>query len=271
MIGRTDTSDDRPVVLITGAAGTIGSATARAFAESGYALFLTDRERIACGQLASDLAESYDAPVFEKYGDISDDAFVHDLAAELTSTYGRVNSIAAIAGISGPRRSVEVLEPSEWDAVLAVNLRQAYLLIRHFVPLQANTNGARSITLMSSTMAANDVLDGGAAYATSKAALLGLTRSAAFDLARFKIRVNAICAGVVASELGIPPPQDGVNTPTEEEFAERIPLGAVGTGEDIASLFHYLASSSARHITGSSFLIDGGQTLQSWANAPRTP
>jgi NAD(P)-dependent dehydrogenase (short-subunit alcohol dehydrogenase family) len=115
-------------------------------------------------------------------------------------------------------------------------------------------------------LAGSDVLAGGSAYAASKQGVLGLTRTSALDAAPYGIRVNAVCPGVVETPLGIPDLPDGADG--RDRFASRIPLRRVGAPADVAAAVAFLASSDARHITGSGLLIDGGQTLQSWSNAP---
>ena len=107
---------------------------------------------------------------------------------------------------------------------------------------------------------------------TSKEAVNALARNLALELARHRIRVNAVCPGIVQTQLSF---RQATNDPAAWEnffgrFAERIPLRRVGQPEDVAASVAFLASDDARHITGASLLIDGGQTLQSWSNAPDT-
>ena len=122
---------------------------------------------------------------------------------------------------------------------------------------------------MGSSMAGWDVLAGGAGYAATKHAVVGLTRIAALDAAPYGIRVNAICPGVIETTLGVPAAdretfQSGIAAicPTASR------LRRIGQPDDVAAAVAFLASDDARHVTGVDWLIDGGQTLQSWANAP---
>jgi NAD(P)-dependent dehydrogenase (short-subunit alcohol dehydrogenase family) len=131
------------------------------------------------------------------------------------------------------------------------------------------TKQGDAIINVSSSLAKSDVHTGGPAYAAAKQGVLGLTRAAAIDVARFGIRVNAICPGIIDTPLGI-----AANSPEERqadlEFRrKRIPLNRLGEPSDIAGIVAFLASSDASHITGVDYLIDGGQTIQSWSNAPR--
>ena len=98
--------------------------------------------------------------------------------------------------------------------------------------------------------------------------MLGLTRIAALDAARYGIRVNAICPGVIETRLGVPAFDEGAYRAGIQRFTDRIPLRRIGEPDDVAAVVAFLASDDARHVTGAGWLIDGGQTLQSWANAP---
>ena len=130
----------------------------------------------------------------------------------------------------------------------------------------AGTAGA--VVNMSSSMAGFDVLSGAAGYAATKHAILGLTRVAALDAAPYGIRVNAICPGVIETSLGVPASDPDGRRTSVDRFAARIPLRRIGQPEDVAAVVAFLASADAAHITGVGWLIDGGQTMQSWSNAP---
>lgn len=103
----------------------------------------------------------------------------------------------------------------------------------------------------------------------SKEGVIGLTKSLALQLGGYGIRVNAVCPGIIKTRLGF---KEGMSEEEWEEkyerFSKRIPLRRVGLPQDVAAAVAFLASDQARHITGSTLLIDGGQTLQSWSNAP---
>src|SRR5262249_3707651 len=125
-----------------------------------------------------------------------------------------------------------------------------------------------NVVNMGSSMAGWDVLSGGAGYAASKHAVLGLTRIAALDMAPWGIRVNAICPGVIETRLGVPADDEATYRAGVERFATRSRLRRRGGPAAAAAAAAFLASDEARHVTGVGWLIDGGQTLQSWANAP---
>ena len=150
--------------------------------------------------------------------------------------------------------------------MLRINLRGAFLVLRAGIRAMIAGGGTGAVVNMSSSMAGWDVLAGGSAYAASKYGVLGLTRTAALDAAAYGIRVNAVCPGVIETPLGIPDLEDGRSGLAR--FADRIPSRRVGQPEDVAAVVAFLASDESRHVNGAAWLIDGGQTLQSWANAP---
>lgn len=260
--------EDR-AVLITGAAGAIGSATARRFLDEGARVVLVDRDEAALAKRAAALAVDGASPT-TVVADLSSDEGAVQAVAAAEKAYGQLDAAALIAGISGPRIPVHELPVDGWDAVIAANLRSMFLSLQASARSMIGSGTPGAIVTMSSSMAQWDVLDGGAAYSSSKGAVSALTRAAAFDLARHGIRVNAVCPGVIDTSLGVPTHGGGDFTaPTAEQFARRIPLQRVGQAADVAAAVAYLASDDARHLTGSALLVDGGQTMQSWANSPR--
>lgn len=256
-------------MLVTGAAGAIGSATAQRLLDEGARVVLVDRDAAGLAERAAALV-SDGAPPTTVVVDLSSDEGAAHAVAAAERACGHLDAAALIAGISGPRVPVHQLPVDGWDEVVAANLRSMFLSLQASARSMIGSGTPGAIVTMSSSMAQWDVLDGGAAYASSKGAVSALTRSAAFDLARYGIRVNAVCPGVVDTSLGVPTSAAGDFTaPTVEQFARRIPLQRVGRAADVAAAVAYLASEDARHLTGSALLVDGGQTLQSWANSPR--
>jgi NAD(P)-dependent dehydrogenase (short-subunit alcohol dehydrogenase family) len=146
-----------------------------------------------------------------------------------------------------------------------------FLVLRATARAMIAAGGHGAIVNMGSSMAGWDVLSGSPGYLATKHAAIGLTKSAAMDLAPWSIRVNAVCPGVIETALGVPGADRDAQLAAVRRFADRIPLRRIGQPEDVAATVAFLASQDARHITGAAWLIDGGQTLQSWANAPEGP
>jgi NAD(P)-dependent dehydrogenase (short-subunit alcohol dehydrogenase family) len=258
---------DGKVVLITGGAGTIGKATARRFSTEGAKLVIVDRNREQAETLVKALRVT-GTSALAVAADVGDKACVDSAVDAAFQTFGRIDVLFNNAGISGKIAPVYDLEPADWDDVIRVNLRGMFLVQRAILRAMIQTKVRGSVVNMASSMAGWDVLAGGAGYAASKHGVVGLTRIAALDTARFGIRVNAICPGVIETSLGVPSADDAAYRASVQRFADRIPLRRIGEPDDVAAVVAFLASDDARHVTGASWLIDGGQTLQSWANAP---
>jgi len=250
-------------VLVTGGASGIGKATVRRFAAEGANVSIIDK----------DISGSID--FIEEVGLIPDRYYLHE--ADVTkpdqlsqaisaavAKLGELNILFANAGIGGgdiiSRMTIE-----QWDRVIQTNLNGIFYTCKHSIPSLIKAPG-NTIVTMASSMAGWDTSLSGAAYMASKEGVTGLTKSLALQLGRYGVRVNAVCPGVINTPLGGHDPK--TRRARYEQFAKRIPLRRVGLPEDVAGTVAFLASNDARHITGSMLLIDGGQTLQSWSNAP---
>jgi NAD(P)-dependent dehydrogenase (short-subunit alcohol dehydrogenase family) len=253
--------------FVTGAGGAIGSATAERLALEGARVALVDVNPDTAEEQAARL-RSLGAEATAIAEDLTSDTGAESAVARAMEIYGPIEVAALIAGMAAPRRFIHEMPIADWDRVLNTNLRSMFLSLRATLANMVENEVKGSVVTMSSSHALWDVHDGGAAYATSKGGVLSLTRVAAFDMGRHGIRVNAVAPGVIETSLGIPPKIPGMVMLTAEQRAARIPLGRIGQPEDVAAVIAFLASSDAAHVTGSTYLIDGGQTLQSWANSP---
>ena len=256
------------VTLVTGGGGAIGSAAALRFAADGARVVVADRDEMAAARVARQI-EADGGEVQVVVCDVGEPDGAGSAIDAAVERFGVPEVVFNNAGISPPPTSVEELDVDVFDEVIRVNVRGVFLVQRAAIRAmkQASTRG--SIVNMGSSMAGWDVLAGSAAYVSTKHAVLGLTRAAALDAARYGIRVNAVCPGVVATPLGVPDLRDeAAGSPELERFSERIPLRRVAQPEDVAAVVAFLASPDSRHVTGAAWLIDGGQTLQSWSNAP---
>ena len=200
--------------------------------------------------------------------DVGSESEVDRAVAEAVDHFGRLDVLFNNAGIAGKVAPVHELPVEDWDEIIRINLRGIFLVQRAALRAMIAGRIKGAIVNMSSSMAGWDVLAGGAGYAASKHAVLGLTRIAALDVARYGIRVNAICPGVIETTLGVPAGDLEAYRRGVQRFADRIPLRRIGQPEDVAAVVAFLASDEAAHVTGVGWLIDGGQTMQSWANAP---
>jgi len=255
------------VVLVTGGAGAIGSAACRRFASEGATIAVVDRDPGRTVRFVETLREAGRNAI----GITADVADASDAEAAIAATmqaFGRLDIVFNNAGIAGTVAPVHELSIDDWDEIVRINLRGVFLMQRFALRAMIDSDTRGSIVNMASSMSGWDVLAGGAGYASTKHAILGLTKIAAFDMARYGIRVNAVCPGVIETSLGVPAEDQESYRAGIERFANRIPLRRIGQPEDVAALVAFLASDDARHVTGVGWLIDGGQTMQSWANAP---
>lgn len=251
-------------VLVTGGAGAIGAAAVRRFVAEGARVAIVDQDEARAAALADEIGPA----AVGLAADVADEAAVGAALAATVEAFGGLDVLFNNAGMSGTVAPVHELAVADWDATMGVNLRGMFLVLRAALRamIDAGTQGA--VVNMGSSMAGWDVLAGGASYAATKHGVVGLTRIAALDAAPYGIRVNAICPGVIETRLGVPAADDDAYEKAIRRFADRIPLRRIGQPEDVAAAVAFLASDEARHVTGVDWLIDGGQTLQSWANAP---
>ncbi|HET9220873.1 MAG TPA: SDR family oxidoreductase [Roseiflexaceae bacterium] len=170
--------------------------------------------------------------------------------------------VSTLQSSDAPLRALE-LPQERWDGVLAHNLRSAYLACKHFMPLMEQTGGA--VVLLASVYAEWDVRAEAAAQSASDAGLLALARTLALSGARAGIRVNTVCYGLLAQ------PEQVAGDARLRAATGRIPLGRATSPEDVVDAIAFLLSPDASYITGSTLVVDGGQALQSWSNAPDAP
>jgi NAD(P)-dependent dehydrogenase (short-subunit alcohol dehydrogenase family) len=258
---------ENKVVLVTGGAGAIGFAACERFASEGASIAIVDRNSAATGEAVAKLRTAgHRAEGF--VADVGSESDVERALADTVKAFGRLDVLFNNAGIAGVVAPVHELAAADWDDIVRINLRGVFLVQRYCLRAMIAAKVKGSVVNMASSMSGFDVLAGGAGYAATKHAILGLTRVAALDVARYGIRVNAVCPGVIETSLGVPAADQAAYRAGIARFANRIPLRRIGQPADVAAVVAFLASDEAAHVTGVGWLIDGGQTMQSWANAP---
>jgi NAD(P)-dependent dehydrogenase (short-subunit alcohol dehydrogenase family) len=243
------------IAIVTGASKGLGKAMALALGSAGAKLALISRDANALNEVRQAIENAGgEAHVFS--ADVIDEAQVGELERMFLQTFGGVDILINNAGVNLRKPLVE-FTLDEWRRVIDTNLTSVFLMCRAFVP-QMKGRGYGRIINMASTMSRVS-LPGRSAYSASKAAILGLTRALALELAPEKITVNAISPGPFATEMNTPLIEDAE---LNRRILEQIPLGRWGNVEEVGKLALYLCSEQAGFMTGSDILIDGGWTAQ---------
>jgi 3alpha(or 20beta)-hydroxysteroid dehydrogenase len=238
------------VVLVTGGARGQGAAHARRFAASGAHVFVADVLDPPGGQLVDDLRRD-GAQATYRHLDVTRADDWHDTVEEISSLTGRLDVLVNNAGIAqGPSRLLDVTS-EEWDRVFAVNVKGALLGIQAVAALMRLGDGGAIVNVGSSAALTGNPL---AAYTSSKWALRGLTKAAAFELAGVGIRVNAVHPGIVATPMVEGAPE------RVEAMRQHTPLRRVASSAEVAGVVFFLAGSDAAYLTGIDVAVDGGFT-----------
>jgi NAD(P)-dependent dehydrogenase (short-subunit alcohol dehydrogenase family) len=239
------------VALITGAGQGIGRAAAIRLAARGMRVVLNDLKPEGITEQARSLGD--DAAALA--GDVTDGQIVRDLVAKAIDRFGRLDVCVTAAGILYPTRFTEITE-TEWRRTLDVNLTAVFLCMQE-AGRAMKPNGYGRIVNLSSTAGKSVSTLGGAHYTASKAGVLGLTRAAAKELAPFGITVNAVCPGLIDTEMV----QQNVTPERLEHYRTSFPIQRLGAPVEVADLIAFLASEEAGYITGASVDINGGDLM----------
>jgi 3-oxoacyl-[acyl-carrier protein] reductase len=240
--------------LVTGGARGIGRACALALAEAGFDIAIVDLLEKEMAATARDI-EARGRRTLTFRADVSDFARAHAITGEIHATWKQLDVLVNDAGAPNPKPILEITE-AEFDRTIAVNLKSCFNFIHAAAPIMMKQETGGRIISMSSINA----LSGGVtsavskhAYAAAKAGILGLTRSLAKELGP-KVSVNAICPGIIATDL-----LGNLLGDRGAELTAGIAMGRVGTPDDVASIVRYLAADAHMFMTGQHFVVDGFQ------------
>ncbi|HLE36836.1 MAG TPA: SDR family NAD(P)-dependent oxidoreductase [Candidatus Acidoferrales bacterium] len=250
------------VAVVTGGGRGIGRAIARRFAAEGAIVLVAARTAIEIESVAAEITAAGGKGAAVR-ADVSREEDCQRIVATAREKFSTVHILVNNAGDYGPVKPVEEITPAEWDQVIAVHLRGAFLLTRLVLPeMYARGSG---VILNISSLSAKSAFAWGSPYAAAKAGLLGLTRVTAAEAARRGVRVNAICPGPVpetqmSKELGRVL-AERLNVSRQDQltdFLEGILQGRGQTADEIAAAALFLVSDQASAITGQALNVDGG-------------
>lgn len=244
------------VALVTGASSGIGRATARAFASEGYATIFADLDEEAGERAVAELGSDSGESMFIRCN-VSDEQDVQSLIKRIVDKFGRLDAAFNNAGIEGKQASTAESTAENFDRVIAVNLRGVWLCMREEIRQMLRQDSGGSIVNCSS-VAGLIGLPNIPAYVASKHGVIGLTRSAALEVARQNIRVNAVCPGAIETPM-LDRYMAGVEG-GREQMLRTEPVGRIGNPEEIASAALWLCGKGASFITGQALAVDGGWT-----------
>jgi len=244
---------DEQVAIITGGAQGIGLGIAMVLRAEGANVVIADVNGAAAKAAASDLSKE-GVHAIGIQTDVAVYSSVEAMAAATLERWGRIDILAANAGVY-PFISLRDLKPEEWDRVMTINARGALFAIQVCLTQMTKQSYGRIVLTSSITGPVTGVPANGH-YGATKAAMLGLMRSAAIEVAGDGITINAVMPGNIRT-----PGFDHLSPEHQEKMLAAIPLGILGDPEDVGWAVRYLASAEARYITGQTLIIDGGQVL----------
>lgn len=240
-------------VIVTGGSKGIGKGIAQVFAKQGAKVMIASRGEEAGKAAAKEMSDAGGNAEFCQC-DVSDWDSVQNMIKTTVDRFGSLDVLCANAGFFPQTKMVD-MDPSEWDQVLATNLKSAFLCVKAAIP-QFEQQGGGRVVLTSSITGPITGFPGWTHYGASKAGQLGFLRTACMEMSRYNVTVNAVLPGNIYTEglqdLG----QDYLDT-----MAASIPLKRLGDVADIGNAALFFASDEAGYITGQTIVVDGGQTL----------
>lgn len=241
------------IALVTGASRGIGAAIAKAFAKEGAVVVINYNGSKEKAQAAADEITSSGGKAEIYQCSVSDFDACGDMIKTLIKKYGHIDILVNNAGITRDGLLMKMAE-EDFDAVIDTNLKGAFNTIRHMSRYFLKQKSGKIINISSVSGILGNA--GQANYSASKAGVIGLTKSAARELASRGIQVNAIAPGFIATDM-----TDAMPEEAKEKMTEMIPLNRIGKPEEIADMAVFLASGKADYITGQVFAVDGGMTI----------
>jgi NAD(P)-dependent dehydrogenase (short-subunit alcohol dehydrogenase family) len=244
------------VAFVTGAGSGIGRATALAFAREGASVVVSDISEQG-NQETVRMIEELDERALAVRCDVTRTGDVKAALDRTVETFGRLDVAFNNAGVEQEEAATAQLAEEVWDRVIDIDLRGVFLCMKHEIPLMLEQGGGAIVNTSSGAGVKGFPM--GAAYVAAKHGVIGLTRSAALDYAQANIRINAVCPGIIETQM-----MDRVTGDTPEgrqQVISQEPIGRMGKPEEIAEAVLWLCSEAASFVVGHAMVVDGGQTV----------
>lgn len=248
------TQTDPRIVLITGAGIGIGRATAKTFAAMGDHVVVTDVLDKEGESVVAEIKSAGGSAEFHHL-DVRSTEAANALVAEIEKAHGHIDVIVANAGIAH-KAPIDTLDDDKWDLTFDIDLKGIFRVVRAAAPgMRERKSGA--IVALSSIMGVAYGWDEHVHYSAAKSGVVGLVRGLAVELAKDGIRVNGMAPGYIRTAQLLSE-ENSLGEKGAQEAAAFIPMGRIGAPEDIADVIAFLASDSARYMTGQTLVVDGG-------------
>ena len=246
---------DNRVILVTGAGRGIGKAIALAFAREGARVAVNDINPDTCEAVAQEI-RSGGGQAAAFHADVANKLAVQSMLIDLEDRWGRVDILVNNAGVE-PHKPIVQLDEWDWNRTLDVNLKGAFICSQSVGRMMIEQGGGVIVNIASIAGRAGGLRDR-SAYVASKTGLIGFTKECAREFAAHHIRVNAVCPGVIVTEMTS---HLRNNEAQMQKWLEDIPLGRLGEPDDVTGLVLFLCSDAARYITGQAINVDGGKVM----------
>lgn len=250
---------DGRVAVVTGAAGGIGSASIKLLAERGAKIVAVDRKRADLEAAVRELPTSAQALAIA--ADVTSEDEVKDYVRATVEKFGTIDVFYNNAGVEGDVKPITDYTLEAFRRVLDVNVVGVFLGLKHVLPVMLRQNKGSIINTASiAGLVGSPHI---AVYSASKHAVVGLTKSTAWECSGTGVRINCVCPGMIDSRMlsAIFQGRFGGNAPPPmEKIVERIPARRLGLASEVASIVAFLASDEASYVSGSAYTVDGGRT-----------